>query len=176
VTDRRHLVCLMNPYMHACMYVEPYVCTDDGPWLGLPLYVIVCCAGNWVRLHLPLPPLACSDLSTGIALNLTGMAVGEAWVNGHSLGRYSLRKLGPEKDCTVCNRTGPFDPNGECHTRCGDFAEPLYHAPRGWLEGPCSTAAEGSTATTTLQHVILWEATSGGADPSKVAFVVVTES
>ena len=91
-------------------------------------------AGNWVRLRLPLPALACSENTTsGIALNLTGqktslfcdatfllqtehvqdrlgtnigkaqqktrvlvagMGSGEAWVNGHSIGRYSLRKLG----------------------------------------------------------------------------------
>jgi hypothetical protein len=41
----------------------------------------------------------------------------------------------------VCNRTGPYDPNGECHTRCGSYAEPLYHVPRGWIKG--LTHAEG---------------------------------
>lgn len=131
--------------------------------------------GTWVRLRLPLPALACSDKTSGVALNLTGMGAGEAWVNGHSIGRYELRKLGPEKDCLVCNRTGPYDPNGECHTRCGDFAEPLYHAPREWLTGcevgtaPSKEAANGSNENL----VILWEK-EGGADPSAVVFCSVT--
>ena len=128
--------------------------------------------GNWVRLRLSLPALACSDVSTGVALNLTGMGAGEAWVNGHSIGRYSLRKLGSEKDCIVCNRTGPFDPNGECHTRCNHYAEPLYHAPRGWLV-PCSSA-HSIVVAAAMQHVILWE-TLSGADPSKVVFVSMTK-
>lgn len=127
--------------------------------------------GSWVRLRLPLPALACSDKTSGIALNLTGMGAGEAWVNGHSIGRYSLAKLGPEKDCTVCNRTGPYDPNGECHTRCGDYAEPLYHAPREWLTG-CETAtASNNKAQNGSKEnlVVLWEK-EGGTDPSAVVF------
>ena len=127
--------------------------------------------GSWVRLRLPLPALACSDKTSGIALNLTGMGAGEAWVNGHSIGRYSLAKLGPEKDCTVCNRTGPYDPNGECHTRCGDYAEPLYHAPREWLTG-CETATASNTKAQNGSKenlVVLWEK-EGGTDPSAVVF------
>ena len=44
--------------------------------------------------------------SFGIALNMTGMSDGEAWVNGHSIGRYTLATPSPtEPDCQVCNRT-----------------------------------------------------------------------
>ena len=117
--------------------------------------------GTWVRLQLPLPTLAAANTSVGVGLNLTGMAEGEAWVNGHSLGRYTLHVLPSEPACTVCNRTGPYDPNGECHFRCNKLAEPLYHAPRGWLN-------HHSVNNT----VVLWERESG-ADPSKVSFASV---
>lgn len=130
--------------------------------------------GSWVRLRLSLPALACADKASGIALNLTGMGAGEAWVNGHSIGRYSLRKVGPEKDCTVCNRTGPYDPNGECHVRCGDYAEPLYHAPREWLTG-CEAGTPNNQNVRNGSNenlVILWE-TQGGTDPSSVVFCSV---
>ena len=118
--------------------------------------------GTWVRLRLPLPAAALTSDGepAGIGLNLTGMQAGEAWVNGHSVGRYTLRKIGPEKDCTICNRTGPFDPNNECHSRCGSYSEPLYHTPRDWLE------------PSGLNTVIMWE-TQSGADPSGVAFASV---
>ena len=79
--------------------------------------------------------------------------------------------IGYERDCVICNATGPYDPNSECHTRCGKYAEPLYHVPRGWLvdRGLCESLE------VTTEHVILWE-TESGADPSKIAFVSVVGS
>lgn len=139
--------------------------------------------GTWVRLRLALPAGAGAGdgAAAGIGLNLTGMSSGEAWVNGHSIGRYTLARVSPtEPDCKVCNRTGPYDPNGECHFRCGEEAEPLYHVPRSWLLGRTrpstadSPAAAGKQETEggALETVVLWERESG-ADPSRVAFVTV---
>lgn len=54
-----------------------------------------------------------------IALDMTGMGKGEAWLNGQSLGRYWPTYIAPYDGCRVpCTYRGIFHLN-KCFTGCG---------------------------------------------------------
>ncbi|CAK9143234.1 unnamed protein product [Ilex paraguariensis] len=77
------------------------------------------------------------DAPTGndpIALNLTGMGKGEAWVNGQSIGRYWPAYISPTGVCTdTCDYRGSYSPD-KCLKNCGKPSQLLYHVPRSWLQ------------------------------------------
>nr|XP_029122288.1 beta-galactosidase 15 isoform X2 [Elaeis guineensis] len=68
-----------------------------------------------------------------VALDLGSMGKGQAWVNGHSIGRYwSL--IAPETGCPKsCNYRGAYNEN-KCTTNCGLPTQSWYHIPRAWLQ------------------------------------------
>ncbi|KDP20900.1 hypothetical protein JCGZ_21371 [Jatropha curcas] len=69
-----------------------------------------------------------------LALNLTSMGKGQAWVNGHSIGRYWPAYLSPSTGCTEnCDYRGTYDPS-KCLKKCGQPAQTLYHIPRTWIQ------------------------------------------
>lgn len=68
-----------------------------------------------------------------VALDLGSMGKGQAWVNGHNIGRYwSL--VAPKTGCpSSCNYRGAYDEN-KCTTNCGMPTQSWYHIPRDWLQ------------------------------------------
>lgn len=53
-----------------------------------------------------------------VALDLGSMGKGQAWVNGHHLGRYWLL-LAPKSGCSTCDYRGAYNPD-RCRTNCGE--------------------------------------------------------
>ncbi|XP_022638745.1 beta-galactosidase 9 isoform X1 [Vigna radiata var. radiata] len=67
-----------------------------------------------------------------VALDLKSMGKGQAWVNGHHIGRYWTR-VSPKSGCKqVCDYRGAYD-SDKCTTNCGKPTQTLYHVPRSWL-------------------------------------------
>ncbi|XP_020590141.1 beta-galactosidase 15 isoform X2 [Phalaenopsis equestris] len=68
-----------------------------------------------------------------IALDLGSMGKGQAWINGHGLGRFwSL--VAPSHGCPqTCNYRGAYNEK-KCLTNCGKPTQTLYHIPRDWLK------------------------------------------
>ena len=74
-------------------------------------------------------------------LNMSSMAKGWMWVNGHDLSLYWLATIDDSQGCQPsCNRTGTLgqdSPSPLCRTGCGGFYQRgLYHVPADWLRGP----------------------------------------
>ncbi|XXG85502.1 hypothetical protein AAC387_Pa11g0568 [Persea americana] len=67
-----------------------------------------------------------------VVVNLQGLQKGEAWVNGHSIGRFWPTILAPS-DCEPCWYGGPYDPK-KCATGCGLPTQNWYHVPRSILK------------------------------------------
>ncbi|XP_051128365.1 beta-galactosidase 6-like isoform X2 [Andrographis paniculata] len=68
-----------------------------------------------------------------VALNLSGMGKGQAWINGQSIGRYWSSNLSPSNGCSEnCDYRGTYNA-GKCLKKCGQPAQTLYHIPRPWL-------------------------------------------
>ncbi|OMO76562.1 hypothetical protein CCACVL1_15591 [Corchorus capsularis] len=68
-----------------------------------------------------------------LALNLSSMGKGQAWVNGQSIGRYWPAYLSPSDGCNkTCDYRGTYD-STKCQKDCGQPAQTLYHIPRSWV-------------------------------------------
>ncbi|ESW04192.1 hypothetical protein PHAVU_011G074300 [Phaseolus vulgaris] len=71
--------------------------------------------------------------SNPVAINMTGMGKGEAWVNGQSIGRYWPTNASPSGGCTdSCDYRGSYKAT-KCLKNCGNPSQTLYHVPRSWL-------------------------------------------
>ncbi|KAK8928579.1 Beta-galactosidase 15 [Platanthera zijinensis] len=68
-----------------------------------------------------------------VSLDLGDMGKGQAWVNGHGIGRYwSL--VAPKYGCpSTCNYRGAYNEH-KCLTNCGKQTQTWYHIPREWLQ------------------------------------------
>ncbi|CAI0380296.1 unnamed protein product, partial [Linum tenue] len=66
-----------------------------------------------------------------VALDLGSMGKGQAWVNGHHIGRY-WTIVSPKNGCQSCNYAGAYRPE-KCRTNCGNPTQTWYHVPRSWL-------------------------------------------
>ncbi|KAJ8761476.1 hypothetical protein K2173_001609 [Erythroxylum novogranatense] len=94
-----------------------------------------------------------------LALNLTSMGKGEAWVNGQSIGRYWPAYLSPSKGCNdTCNYRGTYNAF-KCQRKCGQPAQTLYHIPRTWVHPG--------------QNLLVLHEELGG-DPSKISVLTRT--
>lgn len=91
-----------------------------------------------------------------VALDLTGMGKGEAWVNGQSIGRYWPTYISSNSGCTdSCDYRGSFSAN-KCLKNCGKPSQQLYHVPRSWLKS-------------TMNTLVLFEEIGG--DPTQITIV-----
>ncbi|XP_028551110.1 beta-galactosidase 9 isoform X1 [Dendrobium catenatum] len=83
---------------------------------------------TWYKTYFDIP-----EGKVTIALDLGSMGKGQAWVNGHGIGRYwSL--VAPKYGCPgTCNYRGAYNEN-KCLTNCGKPTQTLYHIPREWLQ------------------------------------------
>ncbi|GAV66382.1 Glyco_hydro_35 domain-containing protein/Gal_Lectin domain-containing protein [Cephalotus follicularis] len=90
-----------------------------------------------------------------IALDLTGLGKGEAWVNEQSIGRYWPTYIAQSNGCTnSCNHRGAYG-SSKCLKNCGKPSQQLYHVPRSWLQ------PSGNT-------LVLFE--QMGGDPTQITF------
>ncbi|EMS56907.1 Beta-galactosidase 15 [Triticum urartu] len=91
-----------------------------------------------------------------VAIYLGSMGKGQAWVNGHLIGRYwSL--VAPESGCSSsCNYPGAYS-ESKCQSNCGMPTQSWYHIPREWLQESDNL-------------LVLFEETGG--DPSKISLEV----
>lgn len=68
------------------------------------------------------------DAPTGddpIALDMSGLGKGEAWVNGQSVGRYWPTYTAPKSGCTdSCNYRGSYS-SSKCLKNCGKPTQQL---------------------------------------------------
>ncbi|GAV78487.1 Gal_Lectin domain-containing protein, partial [Cephalotus follicularis] len=72
-----------------------------------------------------------------IALDLTGLRKGEAWVNKHRIGRYWPTYIVQSNDCThSCNYRGAYG-SSKCLKNWGKPSQQLYHVPRPILSLEC---------------------------------------
>ncbi|KAF7837008.1 beta-galactosidase 9 [Senna tora] len=67
-----------------------------------------------------------------VALDLASMGKGQAWVNGHHIGRY-WTLVSPKDGCEECDYRGTYD-SDKCLTNCGKPTQTWYHVPRSWLQ------------------------------------------
>ncbi|KAG8075440.1 hypothetical protein GUJ93_ZPchr0006g45255 [Zizania palustris] len=65
-----------------------------------------------------------------VALDMASMGKGQAWVNGHLIGRYWSYKA--SGDCAGCSYAVAYNET-KCLTNCGDITQRWYHVPRSWL-------------------------------------------
>ncbi|WOH16242.1 hypothetical protein DCAR_0935792 [Daucus carota subsp. sativus] len=67
-----------------------------------------------------------------VVLNLGSMGKGQAWVNGHHIGRY-WDLISPKDGCRPCDYRGAYS-SEKCTTNCGNPTQIWYHVPRSWLQ------------------------------------------
>ncbi|KAH6832659.1 beta galactosidase 9 [Perilla frutescens var. hirtella] len=67
-----------------------------------------------------------------IAIDLSSMGKGQAWVNGHHIGRY-WTLYAPKDGCQTCDYRGAYD-SAKCVTNCGEPTQSWYHIPRSWAQ------------------------------------------
>ncbi|KAI4371826.1 hypothetical protein MLD38_010139 [Melastoma candidum] len=102
------------------------------------------------------PPLGTDP----VALDLLGLGKGEAWVNGHSIGRYWPSYLADEDGCSAepCDYRGSYS-NNKCVYNCGKPTQRYYHVPRSFMDEEVNT-------------LVLFE--EFGGNPTLANFVTVT--
>ncbi|OAY79038.1 Beta-galactosidase 2 [Ananas comosus] len=66
-----------------------------------------------------------------LALDVSNMGKGQAWINGQGIGRYwpGYKAYG---DCSDCDYRGTYNET-KCQTNCGEPSQRWYHVPRSWL-------------------------------------------
>ncbi|CAN6194737.1 unnamed protein product [Urochloa humidicola] len=66
-----------------------------------------------------------------VALDMGSMGKGQAWVNGHHIGRYWSYKASGG-GCGGCGYAGTYSET-KCQSSCGEVSQRYYHVPRSWL-------------------------------------------
>nr|XP_043627198.1 beta-galactosidase 9-like [Erigeron canadensis] len=83
---------------------------------------------SWYKTYFDSPPG-----KDPVVLDVSSMDKGQAWVNGHHIGRYwtlVTRKYGCQETCDYRGFYGP----DKCTTNCGKPTQIWYHVPRSWLQ------------------------------------------
>ncbi|XP_010522389.1 PREDICTED: beta-galactosidase 9 [Tarenaya hassleriana] len=81
---------------------------------------------TWYKTYFVTP-----DGTDPVVLDFGSMGKGQAWVNGHHIGRYW--NITSSKDgCEACDYRGAYD-SDKCRTNCGNPTQTRYHVPRSWL-------------------------------------------
>lgn len=99
---------------------------ENADWTALQLDTVPS-AFTWYKTSFDAP-----EGNHAIALNLGSMGKGQAWVNGHGIGRFwSL--VAPKTGCPKsCNYRGAYNED-KCTVNCGKPTQIRYHIPREWL-------------------------------------------
>ncbi|KAL6222089.1 hypothetical protein ACLB2K_005481 [Fragaria x ananassa] len=68
-----------------------------------------------------------------IVVDLQGLGKGDAWVNGHSIGRYWPSFLAKTDGCSdECDYRGKYE-SKKCNSKCGEPTQRWYHVPRSFM-------------------------------------------
>ncbi|PNX64508.1 beta-galactosidase 7-like protein [Trifolium pratense] len=70
-----------------------------------------------------------------VVLDLLGLTKGEAWINGHSIGRYWPAMIADTNGCIDsdnCDYRGSYVAD-KCLSGCGEPSQRFYHVPRSFL-------------------------------------------
>ncbi|XP_024542252.1 beta-galactosidase 8 isoform X1 [Selaginella moellendorffii] len=82
----------------------------------------------WYKANFNIP-----DGDDPVAIHLGSMGKGQAWVNGHSLGRFWPVITAPSTGCSDrCDYRGTYY-SSKCLSSCGLPSQEWYHVPREWL-------------------------------------------
>ncbi|XP_010274045.1 PREDICTED: beta-galactosidase 9 isoform X2 [Nelumbo nucifera] len=100
--------------------------TEQADWIELPPESSSSMF-TWYKTYFDVP-----DGVDPVALDLGTMGKGQAWVNGHNIGRHwSL--VAPKEGCqNTCDYRGTYNER-KCATNCGKPTQNWYHVPRSWL-------------------------------------------
>lgn len=94
-----------------------------------------------------------------VVVDLQGMGKGQAWINGHSIGRFWPSFIANENGCSdTCDYRGEYKAE-KCVTNCGNPSQRWYHVPRSYMKSDTNT-------------VILFEELGG--NPVNVSFQTTT--
>lgn len=100
---------------------------EDAAWVNLTVDAVQSPL-SWYKTYFDAP-----DGLDPVALDLRSMGKGEAWVNGHHVGRYWTLSA-PEDGCQkTCDYRGKYA-SSKCATNCGKPTQVRYHIPRSWLQ------------------------------------------
>ncbi|MCD7464552.1 Beta-galactosidase 9 [Datura stramonium] len=101
--------------------------TESAGWTELPNDAIPSLF-SWYKTKFDAP-----DGTDPVALDFSSMGKGQAWVNGHHIGRY-WTLVAPNNGCgTTCDYRGAYH-SDKCRTNCGGITQAWYHIPRSWLK------------------------------------------
>lgn len=101
--------------------------SDDVAWVDLTINDTQSPL-SWYKTYFDAP-----DGQDPVALDLRSMGKGQAWVNGHHIGRYWTLPS-PQDGCQkTCDYRGKYD-SKKCATNCGKPTQVRYHIPRSWLQ------------------------------------------
>ncbi|KAL5542687.1 hypothetical protein UlMin_010397 [Ulmus minor] len=98
---------------------------DKAVWTDLPLDAAPSIF-TWYKTYFDAP-----SGTDPVALDLASMGKGQAWVNGHHIGRY-WTLVAPKDGCGVCDYRGAYN-SDKCLMNCGNPTQTWYHVPRSWL-------------------------------------------
>ncbi|KAL0671069.1 hypothetical protein Bca4012_033773 [Brassica carinata] len=107
----------------------------------------------WYKTYFNTP-----DGTDPVVLDLGSMGKGQAWVNGHHIGRYWSIVAQKDGCDRTCDYRGAYT-SDKCTTNCGKPTQTRYHVPRSWLK-PDSNL------------LVLFEETGG--NPFKISVKTVT--
>lgn len=94
-----------------------------------------------------------------VVVDLQGMGKGQAWVNGHSIGRFWPSFQAKGDGCSeTCDYRGEYKAD-KCVTNCGNPSQRWYHVPRSFLKSDTNT-------------LVLFEELGG--NPQNVSFKTTT--
>ncbi|KAL5975828.1 hypothetical protein ACLOJK_020156 [Asimina triloba] len=95
-----------------------------------------------------------------VLVDLQWLGKGEAWINGHSIGRYWPTVLTPSLGCEECDYRGAYGPS-RCETNCGEPTQRWYHVPRSFLQADDNTLVLFEEAGGSLDFVNFQTVTVG---------------
>lgn len=110
-------------------FLKLYATEDDGSvgWTNLTKDEIPSIL-SWYKTYFDSP-----DGNDPVVLDFSSMGKGEAWVNGHHIGRY-WTLVAPKDGCQeICDYRGAYN-SDKCNTNCGKPTQTRYHVPRSWLQ------------------------------------------
>ncbi|CAN4120826.1 unnamed protein product [Withania somnifera] len=101
--------------------------TESAGWTELPNDAIPS-VFSWYKTKFDAP-----GGTDPVALDFSSMGKGQAWVNGHHIGRY-WTLVAPNNGCgRTCDYRGAYH-SDKCRTNCGQITQAWYHIPRSWLK------------------------------------------
>ncbi|GJY32787.1 D-galactoside/L-rhamnose binding SUEL lectin domain-containing protein [Tanacetum coccineum] len=110
-------------------FMKIFATDDDGTsdWINLTEEEIPSIL-SWYKTHFDSP-----GGKDPVVIDMSSMGKGEAWVNGHHIGRY-WTLVAPKDGCQEnCDYRGAYD-SDKCNTNCGKPTQTRYHVPRSWLQ------------------------------------------